>query len=348
MPRILTNKKNLPLPLYLAIKNDTYEMRGNISTTSLIDAPLPRILKKYNQYEEDAADSIWALYGQAVHSVVERVGTAFEGVTFKPEEKLLIKTTGNTYQKEVEVSGTSDLIEICKDDRVILHDFKNVFVYVAKQGVASSAYKKWILQLNIYKYMIKENLNLDVSEIYVHAFIRDWNRSRSEFTDGYPEYPVETFTIPCYSNKSMLDYIKKRIDLHFPLEEDYRTGKEVPTCEEDDRWSRPEVWKMIKLGGKRSLKNFVIKDDADKTNAKAYYNLKSKDEPKLTIEVVKGEDVRCVNYCPVNKFCKYYKANYGEQTELQKRKEEQGVGGTNVSEISVTSKKSEATVEFKF
>lgn len=315
MPRKLTNKKNLPLPLYLAIRNDTYEARGHISTTSLIDAPLPRILKKYNEYEEDAADSIWALSGQAMHAVVERVGSGFEKTRFLPEEKLMVKVTGNTFPHEIELSGTSDLVEIREDGTVILHDFKNVFVYVVKQGVSSSAYKKWTLQLNIYKYMLKKCLGLNISEIQVHAFIRDWNRSRSEYSEGYPEFPVETFQIQKYNDESILKYIKSRIDLHFPQEADYKVGKEIPHCSEEDRWARPEVWKMVKLGGKRSLKNFTINDDADRLNAKVYYEMKSKDEPSLTIEIIKGEDVRCVNYCPVNKFCKFYKQKYGEETK---------------------------------
>lgn len=341
MPRKLTNKKSLPLPLYLAIRNDTYESRGDISTTTLIDAPFQRILKKYNQYEEDAAEMIWSLYGQAVHAIIERIKVdgSFTGSAFMPEEKLLISTTGNEYKKEIKLSGTSDLIEIKNDKYVILHDFKNIFAYIAKQGVSSSAYKKWVFQMNVYKYLIKQCLNLDVSEIQVHAFIRDWNRSRSDYTDGYPEYPVETFNIPKYSNESILKYIKSRVDLHFIQEDTYKFGKEIPHCSEEDRWARPEVWRMVKLGGKRSLKNFTIIDDADKVNAKTYYAMKSKDEPSLTIEITKGEDVRCINYCPVNNFCKYYKETYGTETKQPE--------GSGVVELEIPEPPQEQKPAFK-
>ncbi len=349
MPRQLTNKKELPLPLYLAIKNDQYEARGHISTTTLIDAPLPRILKKYNSYEEDAAEMIWSLYGQAVHAIIERiqVGQNFTGSAFMPEEKLLIKTTGNLFPHEIELSGTSDLIEIKNDKSVVLHDFKNVFVYTVKQGVSSPSYKKWTLQLNIYKYLIKQCLNLDVNEIQVHAFVRDWNRSKSEYTEGYPEFPVETFQIPKYNDESILKYIKSRIDLHFPQEADYKVGKEIPHCSEEDRWARPEVWKMMKLGGKRSLKNFVIKDDGDRTNAKAYFATKSQEVPTLVIEVVPGEDVRCVNYCPVNKFCRFYKEKYG--TSNTGTEKGAGVIELKLAEVQVpVEPKPDAKVVLKF
>jgi hypothetical protein len=342
MPRILTNKNNLPLPLFLAIKNDTYEARGDISTTTLIDSPHVRVLRKYNEYTEDASENIWALNGQAIHSVVERVGTGFEETRFMPEKKLLIKTSGIEYQRVVEVSGTSDLIEITKDGRVILHDFKNIFVWVAKQGTTSSTYKKWIKQLNIYVYMIKECLNMQVNEIYVHAFIRDWNRNKSEYTPDYPEYPAMTFSIPIYSHSSILDYIKRRIDAHFIHEDNYKRGFKVSECEPEDRWSRPTVWKMIRLGKKRSLKNFTIRDDADEENAKVYYKTKSQEYGDLTIEKVPGEDVRCVNYCPVSSHCHYYQKVYGDKKE-ERGEESNGTNG----DIQVSDKKDDIP-EFDF
>lgn len=328
MPRILTNNNNLPLPLYLAIKNDTYEARGDISTTTLIDSPYLRLLRKYNTYTEDASDSIWALTGQAMHAVVERIGQNFERTKFMPEEKLMIRTSGYEFTREIYLSGTSDLIEIDESGKVILHDFKNIFVWTAMQGIKSSAYEKWTKQLNIYRYMIKERLNLEVEEIKVHAFIRDWNLGKSERTADYPPYAAITFDIKPYSHKSILDYIKKRIDLHFIAEDNYKHGREqlVDVCDKEDRWSRPTVWRFVKLGNKRALKNYTVRDDADELNAKVAYQELLKKNPTLTIDVVKGGDTRCENYCPVNMFCKYYQKEYVEK-ENDKGKVEDTVRG---------------------
>ena len=331
MPRTLTNNRNLPLPIFLAIKGDTYVSRGDISTTTLIDAPYYRILKKYNHYEEDASESIWALMGSAIHSVIERASSHELGYNFIPEKQMSIKISGYSYG-EIELTGTSDIIEKFDDTdstgQVILHDIKNIFVWVAKLGKNSSAYKKWVLQLNIYRYLIYKCLNYDVVQIFVHAFIRDWNRNRSEYMPGYPEYPSETFDIPVYSFDSIEKYIRSRVDLHFIAEQKYLAGEEIPVCEPDDRWMRPEVWKIKKHGAKRSLKNFVIKDDADALNARVFFEEKSKSEPKLTIEVIEGEDVRCVNYCAVNMYCKYYIKKYVETKELESKKLN-NAGGTD-------------------
>lgn len=347
MPRILTNNNNLPLPLYLAIKNDTYEARGDISTTTLIDAPYIRLLRKYNTYTEDASENIWSLHGQAMHAVVERIGSNFERTKFMPEEKLMIRTSGIEFKREVDVSGTSDLIEIDENNRVILHDFKNIFVWTAKQGTSSSSYEKWTKQLNIYRYMIKECLNLEVEEIKVHAFIRDWNLGKSERTADYPPYPAMTFDIKPYSHASILGYIKKRIDLHFLAEENFKSGRDnmVDVCEPEDRWARPTVWRLVKLGNKRALKNITIRDDADELNAKATYAELAKKNSTLTIDVVKGGDTRCESFCPVNMFCKYYQKEYVEK-ESEKREE----GGENQSgtgrDIQETDSFGELKLEF--
>ena len=66
MPRILTNKYGLPNTLYDAIKYDTHKLAGDISVTTLIDAPQVRLLKKKHTYEEDVVDGLYALMGTAL------------------------------------------------------------------------------------------------------------------------------------------------------------------------------------------------------------------------------------------------------------------------------------------
>lgn len=343
--RILTNEMNLPAPLFHAIRNDTYEARGDISVTSLIDSPYVRLLRMNNTYTEDASDMIWALTGQAIHSVIERAGDKFDGGTFYPEVKLKMAVQGKI------LSGTPDLIE-CRDDGVnILHDYKNIFVYAYKLGEESGSYKKWVKQTNIYVQMIKHgvmereyaekygrgNLGFDIHEIYVHAFIRDWNRNKSEYTFGYPEHPVATYRIPLYSSDSILNYVNKQMMHHTEQSELYKRiyQSELPVgevdtlevCSEEDRWVRPTTWRMVKKGAKRSLKNFEINSKQDEQDANLWWASKIAEHPTLQIDKVPGEDIRCVNYCPVNMFCKYYKKTYGEE------KETGSVGGGDAYEL---------------
>ena len=74
----LTNLLGLPDAFVAAVKNDPYTGGGDISATKLIDSPQRRVL--YGKYKdfvvEDVSDRVWAVMGQAVHTVLERAGTS--------------------------------------------------------------------------------------------------------------------------------------------------------------------------------------------------------------------------------------------------------------------------------
>ena len=68
----LTNKYGAPEELVRAASYDDHVTKGDISTTTLIDAPQIRYLKMTNDIEEDVSDRIWMLFGTAVHHILER------------------------------------------------------------------------------------------------------------------------------------------------------------------------------------------------------------------------------------------------------------------------------------
>jgi hypothetical protein len=71
----ITNKHNLPEPIYRALTEDNYS-RGNsdLSVTQLIDSPRIRILKHRHNDEitEDASEMLWSVLGTAVHTMFEQ------------------------------------------------------------------------------------------------------------------------------------------------------------------------------------------------------------------------------------------------------------------------------------
>ena len=72
----ITNKFGMPKPFVDFAINDKYSKgKADISVTTLIDSPRIRIMKE--QYDEDievdAVDMIWALFGTAVHSVLDMI-----------------------------------------------------------------------------------------------------------------------------------------------------------------------------------------------------------------------------------------------------------------------------------
>ena len=77
----------------------------------------------------------------------------------------------------------------------------------------------------------------------------------------------------------------------------------VPSlCTPLERWSRPDQFAVMKDGRKSALRLLSTMKDA-----KQYIVDKNMKEGKgCTIVHRVGQDVRCDNYCSVNKFCDYY------------------------------------------
>ncbi len=72
----ITNRHHLPAAIVQAVSIDPYPhgQTGDISATSLIAPPQLVALKRQfaDALEEDAADRIWALFGQSIHAILER------------------------------------------------------------------------------------------------------------------------------------------------------------------------------------------------------------------------------------------------------------------------------------
>ena len=84
----ITNMHNLPAAIVAAVANDPYVGGGDISTTKLIDSPQIRVLggKHKEDLSVDVSERVWALLGQAVHTILERAGLKEQGMVV--EERL--------------------------------------------------------------------------------------------------------------------------------------------------------------------------------------------------------------------------------------------------------------------
>src|SRR6266480_3301089 len=93
MTDLLTNSLSLPQPLVEAVRADDYD-RGecDYTTTQLIrPVRINSLLQKHrDQICEDVSDRIWTLFGQAIHTVLER---AKDGIVtdFITEERYFMK-----------------------------------------------------------------------------------------------------------------------------------------------------------------------------------------------------------------------------------------------------------------
>lgn len=263
----LTNLLGLPDAFVAAVKNDPYTGGGDISVTKLIDSPQRRVL--YGKYKdfvvEDVSDRVWALMGQAVHTVLERAGTSA-----LVEERLFMEVNG------WKLSGQFDRLHVA--DKTI-QDWKVTTTYKADGD------DSWTKQLNILRMLAIANGH-DIERLQVVAIFRDWQRSKAERDEKYPQSNVKVIELPVWSNEQAMQYITDRVSMHQAAVK----GEEV-LCSDDERWYAGSTFALMKEGNKRATKVADTREELGEP-AKGFF-----------IEERKGGYRRCEGYCEVAPFC---------------------------------------------
>jgi len=263
----LTNLMGLPDAFVAAVKNDPYTGGGDISVTKLIDAPQRRVLySKFKDFVvEDVSDRVWALMGQAVHTVLERAGTSA-----LVEERLFMDVNG------WKLSGQFDRLHVA--DKTI-QDWKVTSTYKADGD------DSWTKQLNILRMLAIKNGH-DIERLQVVAIFRDWQRSKAERDPKYPQSNVKIIELPVWSDEQAMQYITDRVSMHQAAVK----GDEV-LCSDDERWYAGSTFALMKEGNKRATKVADTKEELGEP-AKGFF-----------IEERKGGYRRCEGYCEVAPFC---------------------------------------------
>jgi hypothetical protein len=278
----LTNVLNLPQPLETAIvgfEKGYQSGRGDtkISVTQLINPPLYKRLNDlhWDEIEEDVSERIWLLLGSAIHGILEKSA----GLDVLAEERLFTEVRG------WKVSGQADLYE----PNGTLSDYKVTSIWSVKDDPK----KEWEQQLNVLAYLY-ELAGFEVKKLQIVAILRDWSKGKS-FQVDIPA-PVKVIPIKKWTREELLKFLGERVALHqLAAQTDV---ERIPHCTPDERWSKPSTYAVMKHGRKSAVK---VYDDLGEANAAA-----STDAVNLYVEDRPGQDVRCEQYCPVNKWCPYY------------------------------------------
>ena len=272
---ILTNQFNFPEPIYNAVLNDQYDAgSSDISVTALIDAPQPVELKRRHSSEivEDVADRIDSLYGQAMHSVLER-----SRQTGRAEERLYITVNG------WKIGGQYDYI----DEQGILWDWKTVSVYEVLHGIKPSREQ----QLNVYAYMAKKN-GLKITGLRVGFIFRDWRPGEAATQSNYPPHKSLMYPVRMWSDEEVEAFINERVRIHQAA----RDAAVLPECTPEERWQRPGKWAVVKDGAERASRLLDTEEEAEAW-------LRSKGWTDARVQYREGINVRCLDYCSVSKWC---------------------------------------------
>lgn len=280
----ITNKCNLPETIVNALRKPTYTKGGaHMSATELLSPPRMVQLRIANAdaIEMDAADMVWALFGTAIHGVLEHG----QGDDHIVEQRL------NTVIDGWEISGAIDL-QTVKESSIGISDYKTTGVWAVMNEK-----KEWEYQLNIYAWLVERVKQSPVDSLEIVAIIRDWKRRDAETKKDYPDAPIKTIPITLWPYEEREKFVQQRIHLHADAMFQYQTGGDLPLCTPNDMWEKSSVWAVKKPGAARAKSLHYTEADAIKAAG-----------DDLEIEFRPGERTRCANYCTVRDFCDQWKA----------------------------------------
>lgn len=282
----ITNKFNLPETFVSFARDGKYDKgASDISVTTLIDAPRVNVLKqqRHGDIEVDVSDMVWPLFGTAVHHMLE--SSAPQGnVTM--EERLFVNINNWV------VSGQIDHQEE-NGGMVYISDYKVTSVWSVIFGK-----EDWVRQLNCYAHMVRLAKGREVGGVRIIAILRDWQRREAQFKPDYPQSPVAVVDIPLWDAEKAQAYMEERVHLHQDAQMLWDTQEAVVECSDEERWTKPDTWAVMKAGAKRATKVFDTEADANEW-------LKQQSPTRTAHQVVKrpGGRTRCEQYCSVAEFC---------------------------------------------
>lgn len=291
----ITNKFGLPEPFVaLATKSSYSKGNADYSVTEIISPPRIQRLRSvhFQELEQDISDMTWSLMGTMAHNLLEKK----TGNGLQAEERLYVEIDG------VVLSGAMDLQEEV-DGTIKITDYKFTSAWALREDKI-----EWVLQQNIYAWMVGKIKGKKVSSINICAFIRDWSRREAATNPNYPQASAQMVPIALMDTEEVERYIKERIELHRQAKVSSDWGEELLHCTPEERWTRETKFAVKKANRKTAVRVFDTMEDAS-----ALMNeLPEKD--KAYIEIRNGEPVRCTgNFCGVNKWCSQYQTYLKEQ-----------------------------------
>ena len=276
----ILNQYNLPESLLRAISYDEHKGEG-YSITELISPP--RILQLRKRHAEeikvDASERIWLLLGNAVHYILAK-GKIIDSLV---EEKLEAVIDG------VAIRGRPDFLH----EETIL-DYKVSSVWNAIY--APEGRREYTEQLNLYRYLYREEYKFPVNHLQICMILRDWQKSKVSQAN-YPPIPIKMIDVPIWDISDTLKFLWERISQH--VEASKLLDDSLPFCTAEEIWEKPGRYAIIKYGAKRAIKVLNTREEANnilKDMAKVY-----------SIEERLGERTRCKSYCEVASFCNQWK-----------------------------------------
>ena len=290
----LTNNLNLPQPFVDALTRDYEYKDKRYSVTSMLKGAREIILTRrhFNEMTEDVADSIWLLFGTAVHRILEDAKEA--------DDELKETKIYHQFENGYTLSGQQDLYS---ESLKRITDYKTGSVWKVILGDWSD-YRKQCL----YYALLFRKIGFECDNAEIVMVLKDWSKTKAKIEQNYPEHPVYIK----HFDFSEEEFKEAEMQILMKFDEIERlqnvSDSNLPVCSKEERWATEDKYALMKKGAKKALRLF-----SDESEAQAALDQGKGDY----IEFRPGEDKKCMEYCSCNKFCSYWKEKYGKESNQE-------------------------------
>ena len=279
----VSNKMNLPAAFVNAVSTTRHNAAGCFSATTLNKGAKEIILsdRHFEEIEVDAADQVWAVWGTAVHALLEsQPDNNFHEEYFKVPVS------------ESYVTGQVDSYDM---ENATIYDWKTASVW----KVQYADFDDWRRQGMTYAWLLQQS-GLEVKKCRFVALLKDHSKTKAKNDRSYPQSPVFIYEFDV-TPEDMAETRDRILNKVLEIESAYELDDDaIEPCSAEERWADGEKWAVMKNGRKTAIKLFDNEADADAMAGEmgnAYY-----------VEHRPAISRKCLDYCNCKEFCSFYHA----------------------------------------
>ena len=284
----VTNRLRLPEAFVKAVSTTRHNEAGCFSATTLNKGAKEIILtdRHFDEITVDAADSVWAVWGTAVHALLEsQPDNNFHEESFKVP-------VSNSF-----VTGQVDSYDM---ENGVINDWKTASVW----KVQFNDFSDWRRQGLTYAWLLQQS-GLEVKKCRFVALLKDHSKTKAKTDSSYPQSPVfiYEFDVTAADLEETAARILAKVQ---EIESAYKLDDDaIEPCSAEERWADGEKWAVMKNGRKTAVKVFDNQLDADAMAGELGNSHYVEHRPAISR--------KCGDYCNCKDFCNFYKAmNKGE------------------------------------
>ena len=279
----ITNELNLPAAFVHAVSTERHNAPHCYSATTLNKGAKEIVLtdRHYDEITVDASEQIWAVWGTAVHALLES-----EKDDNFHEERFKV-AVGNSW-----VTGQVDSYDM---ERGIINDWKTASVW----KVQFADFADWRAQGLTYAWLLTKS-GLEVKKCRFVALLKDHSKTKAKHDASYPQSPVFVYEFDVTAD-DLAATEARIISKVTEIENAYKLGDDdIEPCTLEERWADGEKYAVMKNGRKTAVKLFDNQQDAEAYAGELGNSHYVEHRPAVSR--------KCEDYCSCCDFCNFYKS----------------------------------------